>query len=216
MTCKRSEVRILHRPFFIFMNFEVFLKAFIALFVAIDFFGILPLFLSLTEGMGTRQRTRTLIESVITALIVGLIFIIFGRSVLSFLGITIPDFQVAGGILLVTLSLADLLQREKTRRKPSEGIGAVPLGVPLIAGPAVITTLLVFTDLVGPIWVTLAYLLNLAFLLIILYNSKLIVRFLGPAGSMALSKIMIIIMAAIGVVMVRRGIFAIITGKGVM
>ncbi|HDM90489.1 MAG: MarC family protein [Candidatus Hydrothermota bacterium] len=202
--------------FFIPMNIGIFFKVLIALFVAIDFFGILPLFLSLTEGMSPAQRSKTLIESVLTALFVGLLFIVLGRSFLSFLGITIPDFQVAGGILLVTLSLADLLQREKTRRKPEEGIGAVPLGVPLIAGPAVITTLLVFTDIAGPLFVTVAYLVNLAFLFVILYNSKLIVKFLGPAGSMALSKIMIIVMTAIGVVMARQGIAAIIAGRGVM
>ncbi|MCD6087229.1 MAG: MarC family protein [Candidatus Hydrothermae bacterium] len=198
------------------MNIGIFFKVFIALFVAIDFFGILPLFLSLTEGMSPGQRNKTLVESVLTALFVGLLFIVLGRSFLSFLGITIPDFQVAGGILLVTLSLADLLQREKTRRKPEEGIGAVPLGVPLIAGPAVITTLLVFTDTAGPVFATVAYLVNLAFLIVILYNSKLIVKFLGPAGSMALSKIMIIVMTAIGVVMARQGIAAIIGGRGVM
>ena len=89
-----------------------FWVCFVPLFVAVDAVGVLPLFLSLTEGMDRARLRRVVIQSVITAAAVALAFLTFGPVLLRFLGITVPDFMIAGGVLLFAISLSDLLTKE--------------------------------------------------------------------------------------------------------
>ena len=185
-----------------------FWKSLLALFVAIDFFGIFPIFLAFTYDLEPGSRRRVARQSILTATGVGLVFLLTGRLVLDFLGVTVPDFQVAGGILLVVLSISDLLQSEKSRRRPSGPLGVVPLGIPLIAGPAVITTLIVLRDLYGVVPVLGAFLINLVLLYLLLAISDKLYRWIGTGGSLALSKIMILLLSAFGVMFIREGITA--------
>src|SRR5688572_30397879 len=131
------------------------LLAFIPLFVAIDAAAVVPPFLALTEDSSRDERARTLRASVVTALLVGLGFLALGRAVFGVLGITIADFQVAGGAVLFVISVSDLLRAKDERRLANTSPGAVPLGVPLIVGPAVLTTLLSSVGSYG-LWPTLA------------------------------------------------------------
>ncbi len=99
--------------------------------------------MTLTDGFDKKIIAKVVIQSVITASVVTLIFLFFGPALLAFMGITIEDFMIAGGILLGVLSLTDILTGEKKRRQTasdSESLGVVPLGVPLLSGPALITT----------------------------------------------------------------------------
>lgn len=122
---------------------------FIPLFVAMDSVGNLPILIALTRDMTTSQRSGTVRSAMLTAFALGLGFIIIGKAVFQFLGIEVADFLVAGGIILLVLSIKDLVTGRMIEIKDSstaEAVGVVPLGTPLIAGPAVLTTLLLLID----------------------------------------------------------------------
>lgn len=119
---------------------------FIPLFVAIDIVAVLPIFLSLTQGYSVEGQRRAVRESVITALLVGIVFIAMGEVIFSILGITNDDFKIAGGLVLLVFAILDLIRRDEIPRKAAGNLGIVPLGVPLIVGPAVLTTLIVLVD----------------------------------------------------------------------
>lgn len=123
---------------------------------------MLPAFLSLTQGMAPPQVRRAVYHSVATATAVALGFLVLGAVILELLGITVADFMVAGGILLFVLALGDLLANEKLQRRvDTESLGAVPLGVPLIAGPAVLTTSMLLLNQYGAVWTAAAIIANI-------------------------------------------------------
>ena len=117
--------------------------AFIPLFVAVDAIGLPPLFMSLTANLNSSQKDRIIIQSMITASGLALGFILVGKAVFHILGITIGDFMIAGGIILFGIAITDLINPSQRRRAPTEELGVVPLGTPMIVGPAVLTTCLV-------------------------------------------------------------------------
>lgn len=188
---------------------EGLVHTFIPIFVAVDFFGIVPIFLAITEGFETYKRVKLQRESLLTALLVGLVFMVSGRSLFNFLGITEHDFKLAGGLLLLVFAVSDLLGSQE-RTKNLEGTGVVPLGVPLIVGPAVLTTILVLVDQYG-IWPTLtSFVLNLLLVWIGFHWADRIFKFLGRAGIKVLSKIMCLLLASIAIMMIRVGVTGII------
>lgn len=123
-------------------NFNAFILTFIPLFVAIDVAGVLPFYVSLTKGMSRPSRNRILFQALLTAAGVSIAFLFLGKLILNVLGITVSDFKIAGGIVLLVLAVLDLVQLEKRGRDIGPTIGVVPLGMPLIVGPAVLTTIL--------------------------------------------------------------------------
>ncbi|MHB1036848.1 MAG: MarC family protein [Pirellulales bacterium] len=184
-----------------------FWLCFVPLFVAMDPLGLLPIYLGLTEGLTRAERQRILFESLATAMAVSLAFLFMGQAVFSLLGIGVADFMVAGGVLLFGLSLADLLLPEKQPSAAvSENIGAVPLGVPLLVGPGVLTTLILLADQHGSVPTLLATLANILVAGAVFWWSAAIHRLLGKTGTRVLSKIASLILAAIGVMMVRKGV----------
>lgn len=184
-----------------------FWLCFIPLFVAIDVIGVLPIFLGLTEGLKPATKRRIVWQSLLTALAVALIFLFAGDWIFGSLQITNADFLVAGGSLLFAISLRDLLSAEKGDRKVEpEGLGAVPLGVPLIVGPAVLTTLLLLAQEHGRTLTALAAVSNILIVGLAFREAKTIDRVLGRSGMRALSKVASLILAAIAVRMVRQGI----------
>lgn len=197
-----------------FNIFEPYILTFIQIFVAVDAIGNIPLFIALVEGVSKKQRQKVIIESVTTATVVALLFMLVGKWLLRFIGVTIPDFQVAGGVLLFVISLR-LLLPGTIRSFLSDGhgkeVGVFPLGTPLITGPAVLTTTLMMLDSFGitPTFVSLV--VNMAIVWITLVKADAIIKLMGVSGTRAFSKIMYILLAAIGVMMVRRGIMGIFT-----
>src|SRR3989304_6435798 len=120
-------------------------NTFIPIFIAMDVFAILPIFISITVDM-TDSRKQIIRDSIFTALIVGLLFVALGEAIFGILGITSDDFKIAGGLVLVVLAISELIRHEEESRKPAGRVGVVPIGVPLIVGPAVLTTILVLVD----------------------------------------------------------------------
>lgn len=190
-----------------------FWLCFVPLFVAVDALGILPLFMGLTHGL-TRSRIRRIIfESVITAMMVALVFLFIGKGILLLLGITVADFMIAGGTLLFVISLSDLISTEKRRlQMEQEEVGAVPLGVPLIVGPGVLTTTILLINQYGLIPTVSATIVNIIIAGIVFWMAGSINRVLGTSGIRTISKLASLILAAIGVMMVRKGIMLLISG----
>ncbi|MBF0504648.1 MAG: MarC family protein [Candidatus Omnitrophica bacterium] len=189
------------------------LLVFIPMFFTVDPIGILPVFVSLTQGLTSAQKREIIIQSLITASLVAVGFIFLGKVIFHLLGITMGDFMVAGGVILFCLAMVDLTAQGKTRRGDSKELGAVPIGTPLIVGPAVLTISLMLVSVRGLFPTLVAVFLNIAIVGIVFIYSDALMRFLGKSGSRALSKVMMLLLAAIGVMMVRRGIIEIMSGR---
>lgn len=185
---------------------KIFLLCFVPLFVAIDPIGIMPIFLGLTAKMSLSERRRVLNQSVITAFAVSMLFLLAGKGIFRLLGIQLADFQIAGGILLLVLAVVDLLNPAKEERKLSGEVGVVPIGIPLIMGPAALTTLLVLGDQFPFYWIAFALLLNLLLITGALYYASLVEKAVGINGMQAFSKIISLFLAAIAVMYIRAGL----------
>jgi len=194
------------------MSLHIFWLCFVPLFVAVDPIGVMPIYLSITEGIELHRRRSIVFTSVITAMIVGLLFLFIGEAVFRLLGITVGDFMIAGGIILFLISVSDLLTVEKSLRKVvrAESMGPVPIGVPLIAGPAVLTTVMLLIQEYGFFPTAVAMIANILIAGAIFLLSGHIIRIIGNSGSKIMSKIASLFLAAIAVMMVRRGIFTIL------
>lgn len=193
------------------MAITSFWLCFVPLFVAVDAIGTLPIFIGLSQGLAPRRVTFVLVESILTAIAVAVAFLLGGSWVLQWLGITVADFMVAGGIVLFVVALQDVLGQEKTRRRfdPAD-LGAVPLGVPLISGPAVLTTglLLMKQHGIGP--TVAALVVNILLAGVLFRFSGAVNRVLGRTGARVLSKIAALFLAAIAVMLVRKGLVQIV------
>lgn len=188
-----------------------FWVCFVPLFVAVDAVGVLPIFMGLCEGVPGPRRRVVIVQSLITASLVAVAFLLAGAKVLELLGITVADFMVAGGLLLFVLSLNDILSADKARRKVDvDTIGAVPIGVPLITGPAVLTTCILLMNQHGAPVTIVAVVVNILIAGLIFWFAEPISRFLGHAGTRTLSKISSLLLASIAVMMIRKGIVTIL------
>jgi len=194
-------------------SYKIFILSFIPLFVAIDVLGLVPIFLSLTSEMNPKQKKKLITDATLTALAVSLVFLFGGRMIFNFLGITENDFRVGGGIVLLVLAIVDLLFTGEKIRTPQTSVGVVPIGIPLIIGPAVLTTLLIVVDAYGYLAAVIGLLVNLFLVWLIFRNSNLIIRVMGEAGSKAFAKVAALFMAAIAIMMIRVGLTAMISAK---
>lgn len=189
------------------------LLVFLPLFVAVDAVGVLPLFMGLTEGLTKLQVRKIIIQSAVTAFAVSFIFLAVGKLVLDILGITVPDFMIAGGVLLFAIALTDMLRYNKhDLLVDPDSLGAVPLGIPLIVGPAFLTTTILLLNQFGLKLTAVSITLNIILAAVIFFMSGFINKFLGKAGSKTVSKLANLLLAAIAVMMVRKGIFSFISG----
>jgi multiple antibiotic resistance protein len=188
--------------------FKNLLLAFIPVFVAVDAIGVLPMFMSLTRSMNEEEKRKALINSFVTGVTLALAFILVGKWIFSILGITINDFMIAGGFILFCIALRDLLTTAKRRAVPASELGTVPLGTPLIVGPGVLTTCLIIVDQYGIGATIISVVLNVLIAVTIFGFSGVIIKIMGKNGVGAMSRIMALLLAAIAVMMMRKGFFA--------
>ena len=182
------------------------LLPFIPLFVAFDVLGILPIFVSFTAEMNTAERKRVVRQSILTAFLVSLGFVAAGESIFALLGISVSDFQIAGGALLFIIAIVDLIFPEKTRTFPKETIGVVPIGIPLIVGPAVLTLLLIIVHSYGYFSTILCLVLNLLLVWIVFSQAHGILRVIKEGGAKGIAKVSSLLLAAFAMMMIRMGI----------
>jgi multiple antibiotic resistance protein len=191
-----------------------FWHAFIPLCVAFDGVGLLPVFWGLSQRLSPSQRKRAVTEAVLTACCVAVAFLIVSRSVFALMGLELADVMVAGGAILIVLGLRELLLPEEPPQGGSSSPGVVPLGVPLLSGPAVLTTVLLVRDQYGWPTTLAALAANLALVWAILAASGRLMRRLGREGAQVISKISSLILTAFGVMLIRQGITALLAGGG--
>jgi multiple antibiotic resistance protein len=186
---------------------------FVPLFVAMDAIGVLPILVPLTQGMKTKGRSRTVRLAVITALGLGLGFVAIGKGIFIFLGIEVSDFLVAGGLILFLLAAKELITGKMLEAQASVGadmLGVVPIGTPLVVGPAVLTTLLILTDQYSVVIVIFSFIVNLAIAWLLFAQANRVVAFLGQGGVRATSKIVSLFLAAIAIKMIRQGVLQVL------
>lgn len=185
---------------------ESFILTFVPLFIVIDALGIVPFLIVMSDGMSRREQRKTINISVLTAAIVGLAFLFFGRAVLNVMNISVESFAIAGGIILLVLSIKYMTTGHWVDAVKEEMIAVVPLGTPLLAGPATITTLLLLYTEFPLYMILIAYLVNMLICWLIFLAGNRIMRFFGQGGLKAISKVFSLLLAAIAVSMVIKGL----------
>ena len=186
---------------------KIFLLCFVPLFVALDPLGIMPIFLSLTKDIARKDRQRILGQSAVTAFLISLLFLLAGRWLFNLLGISLADFQIAGGILLLIIAITDIVHPTQEQRQPVvQSIGIVPIGIPLIVGPAALTTLMMLASQYPYPFLFSALFLNLLLVMLALWFSHFVENFVGINGMKAFSKIISLFLAAIAVMFIRVGL----------
>lgn len=191
---------------------NLFLISLIPILVALDAPGLLPLYIAMTEGMKKHERRVIVRQSILTAFLITIGFVLIGRAVFNALGIMVEDFMIAGGIVLLIIAILDIVQAGEKKMHISPMLGVVPLGTPLIAGPATLTTTLVLVGNYGYAPVILSLVVNILLAWLIFSQADRIIKLIGINGSRAFAKVAALLLAAIAVKLIRSGIVKVLGG----
>jgi len=188
---------------------DSFIFTFVPLFIVIDAIGNLPFVVSASEGLSSPARRKMINIITITAAVVGLIFLFLGQFILDLMDISFGSFAIAGGLILLVLSIrymitGRMVDSEKEARE--EMVAVVPIGTPLTVGPATITTLLILVKEYPLYWVVVSFAINLFIVWIVCMAGNWITGFLGHGGIRAVSRVFSLLLAAIAVSMVIKGL----------
>jgi multiple antibiotic resistance protein len=182
-------------------------KAIIVLFIIVDPFGDIPIFMSLTEKMTDGQRRKVFNQATLIGVILLLIFAFAGQEIFALFGISIYSFEVAGGILLLIIAVRILISGSLHEIAESpESIGAVPIAMPLLVGPGAITTAILSLQDYGAIVTALAVLIVLGITWVILRYIGSVYKFLGKTGSLVIARVVALLIAAIAIQYMLTGI----------
>jgi multiple antibiotic resistance protein len=186
------------------------LKSTIALFVVIDPIGTVPLFIALTEKMGKEERKAVSKTAIITSGVLLVVFAVAGTQILTIFGITIFSFMIAGGILLFIVAI-ELLTHGIWRFGSSGGSatgesGVVPLAFPLLAGPGAITSVIISFQTAGLVVTILSIAIVIGITYVILQSINPIYRLLGRRGSMIITRVFAVFIAAIAIQYIIEGV----------
>ncbi len=191
------------------------ITAFATLFVVIDPPGLVPLFIALTQGMDADHRRRLAQRACIIAAILLTLFGLLGEQLLGFIGISMPAFRIAGGILLFLTALDMLFERRTQRREgqksdPDHDPSVFPLATPLIAGPGAIATMIL---LVGKTedWVATTFVIGLMLAMMLatflfLLAAPRLEHLLGRTGTIVITRLLGMLLAALSVQFVIDGV----------
>ena len=196
-----------------FFNLNLFATSFTTVLVIQDPLGAIPIFLSLTSRQNHEERKRSAREATLVSLAVILIFAIFGRYILKFLGISVPALQTSGGLLLLLVALELLTDKADESPDPdavTTNAALVPLGTPLLAGPGAIVAAMVAvaSPVAGWTSVTAAMIATHVVIWLTLRFSVALHRFLGDSAIRVLTRIFGLLLAAIAVQMIADGVLA--------
>jgi len=185
---------------------QQFVLTFIPLFIVIDALGALPFIISMSQDMTGAGRRKMINTAIITATIVGLAFLFFGQFILDVMNISVGSFAIAGGIILLVLSIKYMTTGHMVEAVKEEMVAVVPIGTPLTAGPATITTLLLLAAQFPLYMVLIFFALNMLVTWIIFLAGNRIARFLGQGGLKAFSSVFSLLLTAIAVSMIINGL----------
>ncbi|KRS12124.1 MarC family transcriptional regulator [Roseovarius atlanticus] len=199
------------------MDPSFLITAWVALFVIIDPIGMTPLFVALTQGDSPSRRRAIALRACIAGALILIVFASFGESVLEFVGISMPAFRIAGGLLLFLTALDMLFERRTKRRKDQadeeddrEDPSIYPLAIPLIGGPGAITTVILLAGqqpgIEGLAWV-IGVMLSVVLLVFLLFlTAGLLERALGRTGINVITRLLGMLLAALAVQFVLDGL----------
>ncbi|MEM1373031.1 MAG: MarC family protein [Pseudomonadota bacterium] len=197
------------------MDAAFYVTAFATLFVIIDPIGLAPLFVALTQGMAPRARRAIGLRACLVAFAILLLFGIVGESVLTFIGISLPAFRIAGGALLFLTALDMLFERRQERRDGQAETRAdpsvFPLAIPLIAGPGAIATMILLTGQVegdvaatAGIFAVMSGVIGIT--LVLFLAGGLLERALGRTGINIVTRLLGMLLAALAVQFILTGL----------
>lgn len=202
------------------------ITALVTMFVVIDPIGLAPLFIALTRGMTPAQRRRIAMRATAVAAFVLALFAFFGEALLGFVGISMPAFRIAGGILLFLTAL-DMLFERRTKRREDRAEGeevdaddpsVFPLAIPLIAGPGSIASVILLLGekpgIEGMITVLGITALALLVMMSVLLASSILDRVFGKTGIDVITRLLGMLLAALSVQFVLDGLAAFGFGPG--
>lgn len=210
-----------------------FFSVFLPMLAITNILPVLPVALGILEEVPLDVRARTTRDALTTVLIVGVVITVAGGGLLSWWGLSLEDLRIAGGLVLLVFAIHDLLFSRMDRKQRAKDldesleprgdalvsaedgaheIAIVPLGIPILLGPAGMTALLVFGQTRGVLPTLLAFLANFALNALLLMNADLVRRAFGRAVVRATGKVMGLVLAALAVSMLRTGIQNVIAG----
>jgi multiple antibiotic resistance protein len=175
-------------------------KAFLVLFIVVDPFGNIPIFMNLTEKMSKQEKRKVFNTATLVSFILLLAFAFAGQEIFSIFGVSIFSFEVAGGILLLIIAIRILITGSLMEIKESPAsIGAVPIAMPLLVGPGAITTTIFNIQAYGVVVTALAVFVVLTLTWLILRYVDSFYRFLGKTGALVIARVMALLIAAIAI-----------------
>jgi multiple antibiotic resistance protein len=206
----------------ILIDYMYAITVFTAIFAIVDPMGNIPIFYTITQRFTREERIRIAKRAVIAATVTLIVFGLIGNYIFTMFSITIPAFRIAGGLLLFRVAFNMLYgvtpgtkstEKEKEETLEKDMIGIVPLGIPLLAGPGAISTVMLYNsqgNLGNSIIVFLSIFVTLLITYILLRNVDNIFKRLGQVGSLAISRIMGLILAAIAIQFIINGVHQIV------
>ncbi len=182
------------------------------LFIVLDAPGNAPLFYFFTKDLEPWRRIRTIRKSIVIATLILLFFAFLGDYVLMYFDITVNDFRIAGGIILFIYAVLGILGHSEAEAIKGEEIAVVPLATPLLAGPGAITVVIYLKYSVNLLIALLSIVVNMIIAWVLLENGGRLLEYMGKQGSIVLSKIFAILLAAYSIAMIRQGVILLING----
>ncbi|APV45443.1 multiple antibiotic resistance protein [Dehalogenimonas formicexedens] len=183
-----------------------FLLTFVPLFIVIDAIGNLPFVIALTEDSTKEERWRIINLATITAAAVGLFFLFLGSFILKAMNISGGAFAIAGGIILMVFAIRYMTTGHMVEVIKEEMVAVVPIGTPLTVGPATITTLLLLSNQYPIYVVFVAFAINIFIAWLTFVAAGMFMRLMGRGGLRAISRVFSLLLAALAVSMVIRGL----------
>jgi len=211
------------------MDFEFIKTAFLTMFVAIDPPGLAPIFIALTAAMTAAERKSVAARSVVIAFCVLAAAALGGKALLESLGVSIPAFRIAGGLLLFSIAVEMVFEKRQERKAEAaqkaitldhlKSVAAFPLAIPMMAGPGAITATIVQASIAKENLLNFAALVAILFIVVascfvVFLLAERIDRFLGVTGRVVLTRLLGVLLAAIAVQVIGDGIVAFIAAAG--
>lgn len=201
------------------IEFAIYLQFFLGLVAAVNPIGIIPVFVSLTGHMTPEEKSKTAQTANIAVGVILIVSLLCGQLLLDMFTISLDSFRIAGGLLLMSIAFSMMSgklgedkqnKQERTESISREQIGVVPLAMPLMAGPGAISSTIVYGSRYPTLIETVGIIATIAafcFCSWLLFRSApLIVRFLGQTGINVITRIMGLILAALGVEFIANGV----------
>lgn len=210
-------------------SYDILFNAFVTILVTIDPPGLAPLYLAVTRGMNREQRSQVSIRASIIAFFILALFALVGAAILSVLGITLPAFRVAGGLLLFFIAFEMVFEKRNDRKEKTaetaitrdhiRNVAAFPLAIPLIAGPGAISAIVLLSGRLptaaGQASLLAIILVCVALTYVVFVLAERIDGLLGETGRSILTRLLGVILAALAVQFVADGVRALVGAHGV-